>query len=303
MMTIEDKRLEVFKKLIEGKRHKEFKEKLKISQGYLSQILTGRKPLSEKTAIKFESSLNLIPGTLVKPQDVGTIASIEGLYADAQSCSGLDQASSTPEAVIQVLEERRLAILLAIIGNQPLQTFCTNFHLNTSYISQLINGVKTIGERSAKNLEDKLCLTTGTLMYPQEIDASDEQAVISLFNPESQHLSANAQGLLRQLTLFLRASLLTDEHINILKLTAGQFAKAHPAFGETIEPEISQVGEVGGHPEDLHFRVTLFNEWNPNMTISVMAQDKESAKLWAAKEHPDWHVIMARQGKPLAFEE
>lgn len=302
-MTTEEKRLQVFKKLIEGKPHKEFQEKLKISQGYLSHILTGRKYLSEKTAIKFESSLGLIPGTLVKPQDVGAITSIEALYATEQSNSGLDQQSSAPQVAIQVIENRRLNILLAIIGDQSLNAFCSNYDLNTSYISQLLNGVKTIGERSAKTLEDKLCLTQGSLMYPEEIDPFDGKAVCALFSPESQYLSANAQGLLRQLTLFLRAGLITDEQINILKLTAGQFAKANPAFGDALEPDVGEESEEGGSPGDLHFRVTLTHELNPIKTISVMAPDKDTAKNIAGQRYPDWDVTMARLGKSLAVDE
>lgn len=41
--------------------------------------------------------------------------------------------------------------------------FCVQHDLNQSYVSQVLNAKRTIGERSAKNIEEKLNLPAGTL--------------------------------------------------------------------------------------------------------------------------------------------
>jgi transcriptional regulator with XRE-family HTH domain len=302
MMTIEQKRLQVLKKLMEGKLHKDFHQMLGISQGYLSHIMTGRNSISEKVALKLEGNLNLVPGTLVNPSDVSAIVSVDYLYRTPGDVYWPAVTRPTPEESIKQIEDRRLAILVAIIGGQPLNPFCANYDLNTSYVSQLINGVKTIGERSAKTLEKKLHLVPDTLIHPEVVDVTDPEAVSALFDPEHQHLSIQAQGLLRQLNLYLRAGLLSDEQISILKLTAGQFAQVSTQSGSDSEALNTVIAEGNQDSELLHFRVTIFHELNQNKTISVMAHDKESAKILAGQRYPDWDVVMARKAKPLVTE-
>lgn len=56
----------------------------------------------------------------------------------------------------------------------------------------------------------------------------------------------------------------------------------------------SQKYEIVEPVKMIHYRVTLYNQWNPNMTISVWAEDKESAKDIAAELHKGWDVVQAR---------
>lgn len=49
--------------------------------------------------------------------------------------------------------------------------------------------------------------------------------------------------------------------------------------------------------ENIHFRVTLFNEWNPNWTISVWAPDKDTAKNIAEQKNLGWDAIRATVSK------
>lgn len=229
MMTVEQQRSAMLKKLLDGKSQREFQKRLMVSGGYLSQMLSGVRPISQRNALKYESILRLVPGTLVKPNSVDFIKSVEDLYLPQTNQPQADKVQPTTEESIKQIESCRLLILQAIIGKDPLNAFCENYDLNASYVSQLIHGPKTIGERLAKRLEKKLNLIPDTLIHPVPVDPDDAEAICELFNDRNQHLSLPARSLLRKLTLLLSEGRLTHAQINLLKLTAGEFAKASMA--------------------------------------------------------------------------
>lgn len=50
--------------------------------------------------------------------------------------------------------------------------FCVQHDLNQSYVSQVLGGKRTIGERAAKNLEEKISLAAGTLDSTRDLSSS-----------------------------------------------------------------------------------------------------------------------------------
>lgn len=59
--------------------------------------------------------------------------------------------------------ETRIKNLREIIGDNQLKDFADAFELDPSYLSQLLNGHRRMGERAAMSLENKLGLMAGTL--------------------------------------------------------------------------------------------------------------------------------------------
>lgn len=60
----------------------------------------------------------------------------------------------------------RIQALQELIGELTLAEFAERYGLNASYLSQLINGRRSFGERSAKRMEEKISLPAGTLVSP-----------------------------------------------------------------------------------------------------------------------------------------
>ena len=61
------------------------------------------------------------------------------------------------------INERRIASLRTIMGNLSQKEFAEAHDLDASYLSQLLNGHRKLGEKAALNLELKIGLVAGTL--------------------------------------------------------------------------------------------------------------------------------------------
>lgn len=64
------------------------------------------------------------------------------------------------------ISQLRVEALRALIGNLKTKEFADRHNLDASYLSQLLNGHRPLGDKAAKNLEDKIGLTGGTLLMP-----------------------------------------------------------------------------------------------------------------------------------------
>lgn len=64
------------------------------------------------------------------------------------------------------INELRIEALRALIGDLKTKEFADRHNLDASYLSQLLNGHRPMGDKAAKNLEDKIGLTGGTLLMP-----------------------------------------------------------------------------------------------------------------------------------------
>lgn len=65
------------------------------------------------------------------------------------------------------INERRIASLRTIMGTLSQKEFAEAHDLDASYLSQLLNGHRKLGEKAAQNLEVKIGLPAGTLTSPR----------------------------------------------------------------------------------------------------------------------------------------
>jgi len=67
------------------------------------------------------------------------------------------------------INQLRIDTLRALIGNLKSKEFADRYNIDPSYLSQLLNGHRPLGDRAAKKLEDKIGLTGGTLLMPARL--------------------------------------------------------------------------------------------------------------------------------------
>ncbi|MGP5508864.1 S24 family peptidase [Pseudomonas helleri] len=67
------------------------------------------------------------------------------------------------------ISQLRVEALRALIGDLKTKEFADRHNLDASYLSQLLNGHRPLGDKAAKNLEDKIGLTGGTLLMPARL--------------------------------------------------------------------------------------------------------------------------------------
>lgn len=70
------------------------------------------------------------------------------------------------------INEKRIASLRTIMGTLSQKEFAEAHDLDASYLSQLLNGHRKLGEKAALNLELKIGLAAGTLTSPPLEDPS-----------------------------------------------------------------------------------------------------------------------------------
>lgn len=77
----------------------------------------------------------------------------------------------------------RIQALQELIGELTLAEFAERYDLNASYLSQLINGRRSFGERSAKGMEEKIGLPAGTLVNPASSEAGGKTRFLMPVRP------------------------------------------------------------------------------------------------------------------------
>lgn len=64
------------------------------------------------------------------------------------------------------MSQLRIAALRQIMGEMSQKDFADKYDLNASHLSQLLTGHRALGERAARNLEEKIGIAPGTLVSP-----------------------------------------------------------------------------------------------------------------------------------------
>lgn len=75
--------------------------------------------------------------------------------------------------------QSRIAALRSLIGDSTLKEFADRHDLDPSYLSQILNGHRNMGERAAANLERKMALPPGSLTTPATNDPDPAGAALS----------------------------------------------------------------------------------------------------------------------------
>lgn len=72
------------------------------------------------------------------------------------------------------IKELRIRALRQAMGGLSQKDFSNRHGLDASYLSQLLNGHRSLGEKAAATLEDKIGLPPGTLVAPASIDSTGQ---------------------------------------------------------------------------------------------------------------------------------
>ncbi len=88
----------------------------------------------------------------------------------------------------------RLQALRDLMGEKTQKEFADQYNLDASYLSQLLNGHRSLGEKAAANLEAKIGLPEGTLRVPFA-PLRDATTATPLTPADGQTIESNAQYL------------------------------------------------------------------------------------------------------------
>lgn len=88
--------------------------------------------------------------------------------------------------------QSRIATLKSLIGDSTLKDFADRHDLDSSYLSQILNGHRNMGERAASNLEKKMALLPGTLTAPGSGDTPDHASAAFSVAAQLEMASSNA---------------------------------------------------------------------------------------------------------------
>ena len=82
------------------------------------------------------------------------------------------------------INQQRIEALKALIGSRKTKDFADQHDLDASYLSQMLNGHRPMGERAARNLEGKIGLRAGYLTAPGMLTpATDNPSAESVLEP------------------------------------------------------------------------------------------------------------------------
>lgn len=124
---------------------------------------------------------------------------------------------------------QRIAALRALIGDTPLKEFAEAHDLDASYLSQLLNGHRRLGEKAAAKMEAQIGLPAGHLLFPagSEGDASSrakaeqvfravgatspEEALLQKLREAHQKASPTSQKVLSRLIAAAKNNSVSDD--------------------------------------------------------------------------------------------
>ncbi|MER2098849.1 MAG: helix-turn-helix transcriptional regulator, partial [Pseudomonas qingdaonensis] len=64
------------------------------------------------------------------------------------------------------INQQRVNALKAVMAGASQKDFANQHGLDASYLSQILNGHRNLGEKAAANLEEKIGLPSGSLVNP-----------------------------------------------------------------------------------------------------------------------------------------
>jgi transcriptional regulator with XRE-family HTH domain len=135
------------------------------------------------------------------------------------------------------INQTRVKALKAVMAGASQKDFANQHGLDASYLSQILNGHRNLGEKAAANLEDKIGLPKGSLVSPT--------------SPEEQAPTASGASATEQLKLALaKVKGLSEEARNRLLAVADEPQKSNVVTGDFSRP-----GQVGDEVWIAHYDV------------------------------------------------
>ncbi|MNL04307.1 Peptidase S24-like protein [compost metagenome] len=135
------------------------------------------------------------------------------------------------------INQTRVKALKAVMAGASQKDFANQYGLDASYLSQILNGHRNLGEKAAANLEDKIGLPKGSLVSPS---APEEQAPITPVASATEQLKL----------ALARVKGLSDEARNRLLAVADETQKSNVVAGDFSRP-----GQVGDEVWIAHYDI------------------------------------------------
>lgn len=131
----------------------------------------------------------------------------------------------------------RVEALRRVIGSLSQKEFAEQHDLDASYLSQILNGHRVLGEKAALNLEQKVGLAPGVLVNPSGHGANflegefTRQEVIREQSPAYQAMQQNASpraiAIIEKLARAAAKGKLKESDLVLLEGIAGLLEKAN----------------------------------------------------------------------------
>ncbi|MCO7634103.1 XRE family transcriptional regulator [Pseudomonas guariconensis] len=200
------------------------------------------------------------------------------------------------------INKLRVAALKAVMAGASQKEFADQYGLDASYLSQILNGHRNLGEKAALRLEEKIGLDSGTLVSPAA--ATDPDTVVPQEQPAA---SASAADLVKQMLAksgkgipeetrqrllaaaeepassnvisvdFSRPGLVGDEvwiaHYDVRgSMGGGQVTHDHPEMLQDVRVSPKHLRELGVEFKE-HFHLKLVTGWGQSMAPTIKNRD------------------------------
>ncbi len=197
------------------------------------------------------------------------------------------------------MNQLRVQALRSVMGDLSQRDFAEKHDLNASYISQILTGHRAFGERSARNMEEKIGLPFGTLSRPlfdidrERPDAGADQPTAKPSETRTQSRAQGDQSVLDALNAMteVQARLLAGK---LTKAQVSMLRELRATLAEPVTPRKAQSGTSSVVP----IRPAAAEEADTfNIDENVLVR-QSTAKIAAGHGEQNTHVDIDRE---LAF--
>lgn len=193
------------------------------------------------------------------------------------------------------INQARVRALKAVMAGASQKDFANQHGLDASYLSQILNGHRNLGEKAAANLEEKIGLPSGALVSPSattEEDATSGQSSSAAdivrqmlakqgkgLSPEArERLLAAAEEKSNVITVdFSRPGQVGDEvwiaHYDVrAAMGGGQIPHEYPEMLQDIRVSPKHLREMGVTFKE-HFHLKMITGWGQSMAPTIKDRD------------------------------
>jgi transcriptional regulator with XRE-family HTH domain len=195
------------------------------------------------------------------------------------------------------INQARVKALKAVMAGASQKDFANQFGLDASYLSQILNGHRNLGEKAAANLEEKIGLPSGTLVspiggaeraeaLPQATSAAD--MVRQMLDKQGKGLSDTARRRLLAAAEaddgggvieldYYRPGAVGDEvwiaHYDVrAAMGGGQIPHDYPEMFQDVRVSPQHLREMGVEFKE-HFHLKMVTGWGQSMAPTIKHRD------------------------------
>lgn len=188
----------------------------------------------------------------------------------------------------------RVNALKAVMAGASQKDFANQHGLDASYLSQILNGHRNLGEKAAANLEEKIGLPKGSLVSPGAPDTQTTLAAgsaaeqLRLALSKVKGLSENVRGRLLGVAEageggdrfepdYYRPGAVGDEvwiaHYDVrAAMGGGQIPQDHPEILQDVRISPRHLREMGVEFRE-HYHLKIVTGWGQSMAPTIKHRD------------------------------